>query len=54
MTEAPTKTDALREYVKVNWPEVTDLDTCMEYLLFHEKQFYIDDIVAFYLQTHEQ
>ena len=53
MTETQTKTDSLREYVQVNWPEISDLDTCMDFVRVHEEDFYIDDIVSFYLRTHE-
>ena len=54
MTDTCTKsTEATREYIRVNWPEILDLDTCMQFVQYHEKEFYIDDIVAFYLRYQE-
>lgn len=54
MTDTCTKsTEATREYIRVNWPEILDLDTCMQFVQYHEKEFYIDDIVTFYLRYQE-
>ena len=52
MTETEVSSDAImRRYIKVNWPDVADIDHCLKFVKRNENDFYIDELVSFYLRN---
>ena len=54
MIEQKTNTTATEKYIKANYPDVMDVKQCAEWVKRHEDNFFIDDLICFFMRNQNE
>ena len=53
-TKQKTDTEITEAYIKANFPDISDVKTCAEYVLQNEDRAFIDDLCSFFERNQHQ